>query len=341
MIGCGTTTYTDPDAFRVSVPEVSANLVVTGPGPIRSRLTWVNMRRLRLILVEAVRPRIAFVSLGPAPVFISLPLRSDAPVVWNGIPTRTGMLLFHARRDQFHQRATGTIRWGLIAVTRNDLTAHARALLGAEPVWPQTTRILQPPAALIADIRRLHTKACGLARTQPDMLAHREVARALEHDLLHALVNALAGPEDCDGATSRQRKAAIMARFEKMVDAQSDRQLSMAELCAGTGVPERTLRQCCEEFLGLSPTAYVRLRRLNLVRAALLRKDPAVATVGGVARQHGFSELGRFAAAYRAAFGESPSTTLHGRSRAVRSADTARIDRRQARRPHEQPLVER
>ena len=310
MIGCGTTTYTDPDAFRVSVPDVSANLVVTGPGPVRSRLTWVNMRRLRLILVEATRPRIAFVSLGPAPVFVSLPMQSDAPVVWNGEPVRNGMLLFHARRDQFHQRSAGTIRWGLIAVARNDLAGHARALLGAEPAWPQATRLLRPSSSLFADIRRLHTKACGLARTRPDMLAHREVARALEHDLLHALVNALAGPEAGDDAARRRRRAAIMARLEKVLAADSDRQLSMAELCAGTGVPERALRLCCEEFLGLSPTAYVRLRRLNLVRGALLHSDSTTVTVSSVARRYGFSELGRFAAAYRAVFGESPSATL-------------------------------
>jgi AraC-like DNA-binding protein len=339
MIGCGTTTYTEPDAFRVSLPEVSANLVVTGPGPVRSRVTWVNMRRLRLIQVEATIPRIAFVSLGPAPVFVSLPVQGDAPIVWNGVPVRRGTLLFHARRDQFHQRSTGTIRWGLIALSRNDLAAHARALLGAEPAWPQTTRLLRPPSSLFADIRRLHTKACGLARTRPDVLAHREVARALEHELLHALVNALTGPEACDDAARRQRRAAIMARLEKVLGAQSDRQLSMAELCAGTGVPERTLRLCCEEFLGLSPTAYIRLRRLNLVRAALLRSDPAVATVGDVARRHGFSELGRFAAAYRAAFGERPSTTLQGRSQARRSAGPA-IDRRQARRSRDQPIIE-
>jgi AraC-like DNA-binding protein len=314
MIGCGTTTYTDPDALRVSVPDVSANLVMTGAGPYKSRLTWVNMRRLRLILVEARMQRIAFVSLGPAPVFVSLPVHSDGPVMWNGVPLRNGMLLFHARRDQFHQRSTGTIRWGLIALGRNDLAAHAQALLGTEPAWPQTTRILQPPSFLFADIRRLHTKACALARTRPEMLAHREVARALEQDLLHALVNALAGPEAYEGAARRQRHAAIMARFEKVLETQGDRPISMPELCAGTGVPERTLRLCCEEFLGLSPTAYVRLRRLNLVRAALLRSDPAIATVGGVARHHGFSQLGRFAAAYRVAFGESPSTTLHGRS---------------------------
>lgn len=322
MIGCGTATYTDPDTFRVTVPEVSANLVVTRPGPYRSRLTWVNMRRLRLILVEAMTPRIAFVSLGAAPVFVSLPVQSDAPLVWNGVPMCNGTLLFHARRDQFHQRSAGTIRWGLIALARNDLVAHARALLGTGLAWPRTTRVLRPSSSQFADVRRLHTRACQLARTRPDVLAHREVTRALEQDLFHALVNALAGPEACDGAARRQRQAAIMARFENVLDAQSDRPLSMAELCAGTGVPERALRLCCEEFLGLSPTAYIRLRRLNLVRAALLRSDPSVATVGGVARHHGFSELGRFAAAYRAAFGESPSTTLQGRRPASRRTES-------------------
>src|SRR5262245_13109181 len=313
MIGCGTTTYTDPDAFRVSVPGATANLVVTGPGPFRARLTWVNMRRLRLALVDATRPRIAFVSLASAPAFVSFPVRIGSPVVWNGVPMRNGMLLFHGRRDRFHQHSTGTTRWGLIAVSRDDLAAHARALLGAELSWPQPTRFLLPPPSLFADIRRLHIQACGLARTRPDMLAHREVTRALEQDLLHALVNALVGPEICDDAIRRQRHAAIMARFEKVLAVQSERQLSMAELCAGTGVPERALRLCCEEFLGLSPTAYVRLRRLNLVRAALLRSNPALATVGSVARHHGFSELGRLAAAYWTTFDEWTTTKQLGR----------------------------
>ena len=45
----------------------------------------------------------------------------------------------------------------------------------------------------------------------------------------------------------------------------------------------------------MSPGQYARLRRLNLVRAALQRADPATASVSAIARQHGFSELGRFA----------------------------------------------
>ena len=75
-------------------------------------------------------------------------------------------------------------------------------------------------------------------------------------------------------------------------------------------LPRRTLRICCTEFLGMSSTRYYLIRRLNMVRLALQRADPAVANVGEIARGHEFLELGRFAAAYRAAFGETPSFTL-------------------------------
>ena len=162
---------------------------------------------------------------------------------------------------------------------------------------------------------------------------HREVAHALEQGLIHALVNGLAGKETCDCAATRQRHAEIMARFEDVLASQGDRRLSMSELTAAVGVPERTLRLCCAEFLGMSPTAYLRLRRLNLVRSALLHSNSRTETIATVARQHGFSELGRFAAAYRAVFGEAPSATLHRSHSNRRGSDSPSVNRHPARRP--------
>jgi AraC family ethanolamine operon transcriptional activator len=46
------------------------------------------------------------------------------------------------------------------------------------------------------------------------------------------------------------------------------------------------------------------------VRAALRHADPATANVSDIAMRHGFLQLGRFAAQYRAVFEEVPSTTL-------------------------------
>ena len=74
--------------------------------------------------------------------------------------------------------------------------------------------------------------------------------------------------------------------------------------------PERTLRKCTQQHLGMSPHQYLVLRRIHLARRALLRGDPGDATVTSIATNHGFWELGRFAVVYRSLFGESPSATL-------------------------------
>jgi AraC-like DNA-binding protein len=57
---------------------------------------------------------------------------------------------------------------------------------------------------------------------------------------------------------------------------------------------------------------YLWLRRMHLARSALIRADPASATVTGVATDYGFWELGRLSVEYRTLFGESPSVSLRG-----------------------------
>jgi len=86
--------------------------------------------------------------------------------------------------------------------------------------------------------------------------------------------------------------------------------LFLIEVCAQVGVNERTLRNYCLEYLGMSPHRYLWRRRMNQVRHAVSLADPVEATVTTIATNYGFWELGRFSVAYRKLFGESPSTTL-------------------------------
>jgi transcriptional regulator GlxA family with amidase domain len=102
----------------------------------------------------------------------------------------------------------------------------------------------------------------------------------------------------------------MMSTFEEFLEANPDRPLYLTEICAGIGVAERTLRAACEEHLGMGPTRYLTLRRMHLVRRALLTSDASKTSVTRIVTDHGFWELGRFSVAYRTLFGEPPSETL-------------------------------
>src|SRR5262245_9800848 len=318
MIGCGTTIFTDPDDYCANLPDVGIDLVRIGGGSFRARVTWYGMRQLRLVGIEESMARIAFLSLAPNRVFVSFSSSGDPSPIWNGMELLPGEIVLHGCGERFHQRTRGKSGWALISLPGADLTAYGHSLVGVRMPPPSTARILRPPRHVMAVLRRLHGQACRLARLKPELAAHPEVARAFEQDLVHALVNCLAAREARSASAIGQRRAEIMTRFEQTLAAHDEGLMTLPQICSSVGVPERTLRACCTGFLGMGPVSYHRLRRLNLVRAALLCADPSLTRVATAARRYGFLELGRFAAAYKAAFGETPSATLRG-GRALRA----------------------
>jgi transcriptional regulator GlxA family with amidase domain len=141
-------------------------------------------------------------------------------------------------------------------------------------------------------------------------LSHSEVARAIEQALIQMLVTCLTSSKIWTDHSTKRRQARIMIRLEEVLAEHFSRPLQMPELCALVAVSDRTLRSCCTEFLGMSPTEYVLLRRLKEVRRVLRDAKPDMVNVAEVARRFGFAELGRLAETYRATFGEPPSATL-------------------------------
>jgi AraC-like DNA-binding protein len=303
MTGFGTTAFTDPYHYRRNLAGAEVGLVLTGNTAFGAHVSWIDMHRLRLLAIEEQAPRVAFISLPPERLFVSFPLTGNGCLAWNGIGLARGELVLHAPGDRFYQRTTGATRWGLVSVSARDLSGYGRALLDAE-LCSRTTQFLHPSARSSDDLLRLHAQASRLARKKPHLLARPEVARAIEQDLIHALVTALGTPKPGSLSGPLRRRAAAMVRFEDALA--DDRAQSLPDLCATIGVSERTLRMYCAQFLGCSPLEYGRLRRLNLARSALLQADHESGSVSEVARNHGFFQPGRFSVAYRALFGETP-----------------------------------
>ena len=147
---------------------------------------------------------------------------------------------------------------------------------------------------------------CGKAGPPPVLAAE------LEHGVLTSL---LLGQRHnhTDAIFSARALPAprVVRRVVELIDSAPETAFTVADLAECAGVSERSLHAAFRRQLGTSPMAYVRRRRLEQARDELLRLDPTRgAKVTDVALRYGFAHTGRFAAAYRACFGEPPSRTL-------------------------------
>jgi AraC-like DNA-binding protein len=306
----GTATFADPDDYGAAIRSATVNIIVTAGGNFNARLTWLDLGDLHVLRGHENLPRIGFFSLSAAQTFVSFPTNTGAPLTYGGIGLQFGDVVFHSRGERIHQRTNGECQWGLISLPPERLAAYHKALTGTRIATPREGRVLRPSRSDAKRLLGLHSKICRLAEMRHELIAKPEVARALEQELIHALVNCLAVGDAGGNLKKWRHHTDIMVRFEDALAAHGDPHLNLPALCSAIGVPERTLRACCTEFLGMSPSRYHLLRRLNMVRSALRRADPETTSVAEIARDHQFLELGRFAVAYRTVFGEMPSFTL-------------------------------
>jgi len=288
----------------------------TGPGQFMVHQTQAQLPRIRLVDIREMMPRIARFSVAAERTTALFATGADPNQFCDGVKLGPrDVILLHGCDGPLHHRTQGPGNWGMIAVEQAVLIAHCQALTGSSAALPQDRAILQPTWSAAARLRQLHAKICNLAARTPSILSHSEAARALENEVLHALVNCLVGS---GRHVPRQRRhIEIVNAFERVLTRRLSEPLTVTWISAEIGVPERTLRACCLDILGMSPSRYLRLRRLNMVRAALQHANPAPGAITELARRYGFSELGRFATSYRQTFGEAPSATLRGRPQAI------------------------
>jgi AraC-like DNA-binding protein len=306
----GTLKFSYPDGYAAAFGNARVNLTITGAGDFTARVTRLKLQHLEVYCCRESLPRIAYLSLPSERMVLSLPL-GNASLISSGFALRNGDIVFHSRGERLHQRSTDVCQWGLISVSTEQLANCGKALTGRLIRAPIASKVFRPAPAETLRFQRLFRQACRLAEARRKLIERPEVARALEQELLHAVINCLATDFVVgDAAKTRHHHAALMVRFEDALTRHIDQKLSMPTLFAELGVAERTLRMCCAEFLGVGPIRYALLKRLNRARAALRCADPSTASVAEVARNNHFLEFGRFAVTYRNVFGESPSTTL-------------------------------
>jgi AraC-like DNA-binding protein len=104
---------------------------------------------------------------------------------------------------------------------------------------------------------------------------------------------------------------AVVKQAVELLEERPSEPWTTVRLAAEVHLSVRALQEGFRRDLATTPMTYLRQVRLHRARAALQSADSRGVTVGAIASSLGLLHLGRFAAAYRDAFGEAPSDTLN------------------------------
>lgn len=300
--------FSDPLQYQAALWISDIEIVPTEKGKFHAELTQINLDKVWMQRGNENLPHVVAGTLRPIRKAITF-LTKEQEMIYCGQPVLPGSIIVH-RTDSQHRRNAANRNWGSMSLAHDDFHAACKAISGCEIQDEALGLVVRPNPDLISRLLQVHETVEMIAKTSPDIFAMPEVGRSLEQKLIHLMVRCLTDSVPLPMSTGRWRHDRIVARLEEFLEANSDQPLYLAEICAAIGVAERTLRGACEEHLGMGPIRYLTLRRMHLVRRALLRADSSKATVTQIATDYGFWELGRFSVAYRALFGESPSDTL-------------------------------
>ena len=151
----------------------------------------------------------------------------------------------------------------------------------------------------------------------PDAFADDTARHSLESALRERFFQLMLNDQEDSSASAglsiskRYRRMALVLDF---IRENQHRPIHLKELCEVSGLSRRGLEYLMRDLLGVRLGTMLRLIRMHGVRRELLAVDPECGWVKRSALEWGFWHLGRFAAEYRAHYGESPSDTLARRA---------------------------
>lgn len=303
-------TFTDPLPCQAAIISADVEILRTSKNNFRAEITQVGADWLWTERFHVSSSQICRAICKPGRQSIAfLTASNSATLLHCGMEVSPGDIIIDGC-EVVHRTSGPDLDCASISLPTEELDSLAASCAGKELANELTPRILHPRPELMSRLLAVHKVLGQLAQETPEIVEAPEVFRALKNKLLHVMIRCLVENTHTELSTGGRRCEWIIARLEEFLAANPDRPIYLTEVCSGIGVAERTLRAACDEHLGIGPIRYLTLRRMHLVRRALLGAESKNTNVTNIVTDHGFWELGRFSVAYRTLFGESPSETL-------------------------------
>ncbi len=314
--------FTECDQFAEAIRHEGVEVVQTVGGRFSNRIQLIPLGET---LVRYGFHEASWLCSGTAlrqHVSVVLDTASRGPTLQNGqrIFEEQALGLHGSGAEHFSRSSPGEYFYAPIPEAR--FQEAMRAATGDDAgIAPGEFRRVRPQAApwqaLLGTIDGIRRQA----EHTPMAWANPMWRAAMERSLLGAVVLAVVADRGTDRPKSTSaslgERSAILRRAQDHLREHAHQPVYLLDLCAVTGVSERTLRDAFVRHYGMGPIRYLKLRRLHQVRQTLRTAIPGTNSVKAVALSNGFWDFGRLAVDYRQLFGESPSATLQGCPRRV------------------------
>lgn len=227
--------------------------------------------------------------------------------IWNGQHSAPGTLSLLPPFDEVDGRTSAGFSWLTVAAPP-DVWNRCLALAGCEDT-PEKLSVLRIPEAALSELmdrfrmcrRELENTATNPTKAGPAA----ESTAALVVDAFTTACEQKSGTGLAYG--SIHNRARLARRAEAWMREHLDQTLQIPDLCIALRVSRRELEYAFRTIFEVSPRAHLEMLRMNAIRRAIIRSGDE--TIIEIALSHGVTHLGRFAASYRALFGEKPSET--------------------------------
>jgi AraC family ethanolamine operon transcriptional activator len=234
---------------------------------------------------------------------VTVPGLVDGQVDYCGHTITDGDVIVFPAGCELDVVTSGKCHAETLFMQQSDFLKAARAILGSDnPIPTDAAYICRGNPVNLAKFRQLIISIQFLQGLDPEN-ASTLLSEAI---LLAAGTTNLRDSEKLAGSASTR----VAHRARDFIEAHLDDTTRFDKLCANSGASLRTIQRCFATHFQISPTDYIKARRLNAARRILARNHPQEQTVTNIAMSVGCFHLGRFSADYLDFFGEHPSDTL-------------------------------
>ncbi len=307
--------YSDPDEAASCYAAAQVQLIPTGRAPFKTRVVRVELENLWMQQVQESGARVKHAALMPRRAIFKLLAAPGPELITQGVLLPYEGILRYRPGHTYYERTGNAVHWVSISLPVEQLASVCIAIAGRDLNPLCDLSIAVPSTAAMTKLRQLLNASMAMVEHEPCVLSAPEVARSLEQSIVEAIVGCISQSDVHQAGLAHQNHETVMRRFHDLLEASPDRPFYIPEICAAIRVPERTLRICCQEHIGMGPKQYLLLRRMHLAYRALRELNASEITVTKIATRFGFWHFGRFAGSYQSIFGEVPSVTLDRPSR--------------------------